>query len=295
MSDQNQEHGPEIDTATGVATTGHEWDGLKELNNPLPRWWLIIFYATVAWAVVYWIFMPAWPGITGHTRGIREHSERENVDTAVAALKEARREQAAGLLNAANVNEIENDPDLLQFAMAAGESAFGDNCATCHGAGGQGYLGYPNLNDDVWLWGGGLDDIKTTITHGIRANHPDTRMSIMPAYGEQGILSRDEVSDMVEFVVHLSGGEADLDAVGRARSTFNDQCAACHGAEGLGDRSIGAPNLTDAVWLFGGERAQIRETIWYARNAVMPNWNERLDDATITALAVYVHTLGGGE
>jgi len=295
MTDDQGKHGPEIDDATGVETTGHEWDGLKELNNPLPRWWLIIFYATCAWAVVYWVFMPALPGISGHTRGLRDHSERENVAMAVADLKAFRSERANQLLSIENVADVENDPDLLQFAMAAGESAFGDNCATCHGSGGRGYKGYPNLNDDVWLWGGSLDSITTTIKAGIRANHPQTRYSAMPAFGSSGVLTRGEIDDVVEYVVHISGREAEADAVARGAATYEAQCAACHGADGTGDREQGAPNLTDAVWLYGSEREEIRTQIWNARNGVMPSWDARLDDATITALAVYVHTLGGGE
>ncbi|MCI5044467.1 MAG: cytochrome-c oxidase, cbb3-type subunit III [Aquisalinus sp.] len=285
----------DIDEVSGIDTTGHEWDGIKELNNPLPRWWLILFYVTVFWSVVYWVFMPSWPGISGHLKGTRNHSERENVELALNELQAFRAENAQRLLSARSLSDIEQDPQLLQFAMASGASAFGDNCATCHGVGGGGFRGYPNLNDDVWLWGGTLDDIKQTIRFGIRSEHPEARISIMPAFGEQGILNSAQISDMVDYVEHLAGRDSDMEAVARIEPVYQAQCSACHGAAGLGDRAQGAPNLTDAEWLFGDDRAAIRDTIYYARNAVMPHWNERLDEPTIAALSVYVHTLGGGE
>lgn len=293
---QNQQNlNPDVDEFSGVNTTGHEWDGIKELNNPLPRWWLIIFYFSIFTAFVYWIFMPSWPGISGYLHGTRHHSERKNVAEQMVHLEQMRAENAQKLLSAVSLSEIENDPELLQFAMAAGKSAFGDNCAMCHGMGGRGFKGYPNLNDDVWLWGGTLDDIKQTITYGIRANSDETRISAMPAFGTQNILSADQINDLVEYVKHLSGEEADRDSVERAASIFKTQCSACHGEDGKGDRNVGAPNLTDTEWLYGNSTEDIRETIYYARNSVMPNWNERLNEETITALAVYVHTLGGGE
>ncbi len=288
----------EIDEHTGVETTGHEWDGIKELNNPLPRWWLWIFYATIVWAVIYMVLMPAIPGLPGMggaTPGLRGENERLNVATELAALQEARTPMFAMLSAAESLTEIERDPQLLRFALEAGESAFGDNCATCHGSGAQGFAGYPNLNDDVWLWGGTLADIKHTLTVGIRAEHPETRISVMPAYGETGLLSRAEINDMVEYVVNLSGGEADQAAVGRGTETWTSQCAVCHGPSGQGLREFGAPNLTDAEWLYGGDRETIYETIYHSRYGVMPHWSDRLDESVIDALAVYVYSLGGGE
>ncbi len=285
----------EIDEPTGVETTGHEWDGIKELNNPLPRWWLIILWITVIWSVIYWVLMPSWPGITGHFAGLRNHSERANVDAAIAALETERSAQMQQLLSATSIDEIERDPQLLQFAMNAGGSLFGDNCATCHGAGGQGFVGYPSLVDDTWLWGGTLDDIQKTLHHGIRSTHPETRLSIMMAYGETGAFSSDQIDDLVEYVTYLSGREADSEAVVRARADFTQQCVSCHGADGTGDPQQGAPDLTDAIWLYGGDRKDLRETLYYGRAGVMPHWTERLSDEQITALAVYVHSLGGGE
>ncbi len=285
----------DVDAHSGVETTGHAWDGIKELNNPLPRWWLIVFYISVVWSIAYWVLMPAWPGISGYTKGLRNHSERENVAEQITALEAARADDTRRLLEAPSMQAIENDPGLHQFAMAAGASLFGDNCATCHGAGGQGFKGYPNLNDDAWLWGGGLDDIRRTIAYGRRSDHPETTNTVMLAYGRDGILSRDQISDLTHYVLDLSRQEHDDAAAERAAPLFAQQCAACHGAAGTGDRTQGAPNLTDVIWLYGGDRASIYETLWNGRAGVMPAWEGRLSDEAILALSVYVHSLGGGE
>lgn len=285
----------DIDEHSGVETTGHEWDGIKELNNPLPRWWLIIFYVTVIWSIVYWVFMPAWPGLTGYTKGLREHSERANVAADIAALDAARAVATRRLIDAPSMQAIENDPELQQFTLAAGGSLFGDNCATCHGAGGQGFPGYPNLNDDAWLWGGSLEEIRRTVSFGIRSDHPETRISAMLAFGRDQILSREQIGDLTEYVLKLSGQEHDVSGAARGEPIFEVQCAACHGSDGRGDRFQGAPNLTDAIWLYGGDRATIFESISEGRASVMPAWINRLSEEEIVALAVYVHSLGGGE
>lgn len=292
------DHEKDIDAHSGIETTGHEWDGIKELNNPLPRWWLITWYVTIAWALVYMVLMPAIPGLPGlgsNTPGIRGHSDRVNVSQAMDELRVARQAQGAALLTA-SLEEIESDRTLQQFAMAMGESAFGDNCATCHGAGGRGFIGYPALADDVWLWDGTLDGIEYTLRHGIRhEGDPDTRFSMMPAFGAMGMLDRGQINDLVEHVVSLSSDEFDAGAAARGEELFAMQCSSCHGADGRGMREFGAPNLTDAEWLYGGSRDAIEATIYNARNSHMPAWDDRLDDATIKALAVYVHSLGGGE
>jgi len=199
-----------VDDITGVETTGHEWDGITELDNPLPSWWLWIFYASIVWSIIYMIFMPAWPalpGFDGHTRGLRDHSERANVAVAMSEL-EARRgpmfEQLQRVVDEAGVTAILDDGDLLNFTLAAGRSAFGDNCATCHGVGGGGGLGYPNLRDDDWIWGGSYDAIRQTIVGGIRWDaHPDTRFSQMPAFGRDGLLTREEISAVTDYVMTL--------------------------------------------------------------------------------------------
>ena len=288
------DHGKDIDRLSGTETTGHEWDGIKELNTPLPRWWLVLFYLCIAWAAGYWILMPAWPGITGYTHGLLNHSQRDEVAAELRALKASRHAKEAALARA-SLRQIQSDPDLLQFAMASGRATFAENCAACHGAGGQGARGYPNLNDDVWLWGGKLEDIQHTITVGVRSTDPNTRQSQMPAFGRDGMLKPAQVDDLVEYVVHISGRRADMAAVARATKLFADNCAMCHGPNGKGNRQVGAPNLTDSEWLYGPTRDDIHDQIWNGHGGVMPTWGGRLTPEEIKAVAVYVHSLGGGE
>jgi cytochrome c oxidase cbb3-type subunit 3 len=282
------------DAHSGTETTGHEWDGIRELNTPLPRWWLYIFYACIVWAIGYWILMPSWPTLHGYTPGLLHHSQRADVANALADLKSQRRIHEMELAHA-SLKQIVANPDLLQFALAEGKSAFGDNCAACHGSGAQGSRGYPNLNDDVWLWGGTLDDIQHTITVGVRSTSPQTRQSQMPAFGRDAMLKPEQIDDLTEYVVHLSGRPADAAAVARAKPLFADNCAVCHGAEGKGNRTFGAPNLTDGEWLYGPRREDIHDQIWNGHGGVMPTWGGKLSPETIKALAVYVHSLGGGE
>lgn len=284
----------EIDDVSGTQTTGHEWDGIKELDTPMPRWWLGMLYATIVWAIGYWIVYPAWPTFSGYTKGLLDHSQRDQVSVDVAALKSARIVHEQQLAKA-TLPEIQSNPDMLQFAMAAGKTVFGDNCVPCHGAGGQGAQGYPNLNDDVWLWGGKLSDIQHTITVGVRAADPATRQSLMPAFGRDGIIKPEQVEDLTDYVLQLSGRKADPRAVRRAGPLFADNCAACHGAKGKGDRSFGAPDLTDNEELYGSSREVIHDQIWNGRGGVTPAWSGRLTKEDIKALAVYVHNLGGGE
>ncbi len=284
----------ETDEVTGVETTGHEWDGIRELDNPLPRWWLYVFYAGIVVAAVYWVLMPAWPGVSGYTKGILGQSDRADVVRELQGLKELRGAQAAKLQKA-SLEEIEADPDLQAYAQAIGQSVFGDNCATCHGTGGVGTKGYANLRDDVWLWGGSLSDIHRTIEVGIRSDHPDTRFSQMPAFGRDQMLTSAQISDLTEYVVGLSRRKADAAAVARAAPTYAEQCAACHGVEGLGDQTKGAPNLTDQEWLYGSSRDDIRVQIWGGRGGVMPSWKTRFDPETLKALAVYIHANAGGQ
>ena len=289
----------DFDQTTGTETTGHEWDGIKELDNPLPRWWLWIFYACIAWSVVYWVLMPAWPappGMQGFTEGVRGNSERVNVANDMEALQASRAEHFAQLETAGSYQAIESDPVLFRFALAAGESTFANFCSTCHGAGAQGFVGYPNLNDDVWIWGGSYEAIQTTIRYGIRSDHPDTRFSQMPAFGADGLLSREEIRNVRDYVLSLSGETGfEETALSAGGTVFAQQCASCHGDNGMGDRTQGAPDLTDAIWLYGGSPAQVENTIWRGPYGVMPAWEGRLDDPTIAAVAAYVYSLGGGE
>lgn len=305
MADQHTPDEPRFDEATGQYTTGHSWDGIEELNTPMPRWWLGIFYLSIVFALVYSFLMPSIPLLNSYTKGFLGRSDRTAVAQDLSALKDSRAELSGQLLDA-NLETIQSNPELFRFAMAAGKSAFGDNCATCHGAGGQGFKGYPNLNDDVWLWGGTFEDIRHTLEVGIRSAHEDSRLSLMSAYGRDGFLSSDDINDVVDYVLsyqsaqtsndtHSEGHESSAASVARGKAHFEENCTSCHGTDLSGDRTQGAPNLKDNDWLYGGSRDEIYETIWSGRQGVMPNWNERLDPSTVTALAVYVHGLGGGE
>ena len=284
-----------IDAVTGTATTGHEWDGIRELNTPLPRWWLWLFYITIVWAIGYWIVYPAWPLISSYSHGAFGWQSRNAVVSDLSELK-ALRAPMTDKLAAASLEQILADQTLLDFARAQGRRAFGDNCAPCHGAGGGGAKGYPNLNDDDWLWGGKLADITRTIQFGIRASHPDTRISQMPAFGRDGILKRPDIEAVADFVRSLSGLAVDpkVDLKFGAK-VFADNCASCHGDKGQGNREFGAPSLADRIWLYGSDRETIVDGITNGRGGVMPAWTGRLDDTTIKALTVYVYTFGGGE
>jgi cytochrome c oxidase cbb3-type subunit 3 len=285
----------QIDAVTGTETTGHEWDGIKELNTPLPRWWLWTFYATIAFAFVYVVLYPAWPLVHTATRGVLGYSTRAKVEDAIAAAKQA---QAGNLERIASmsVEDIAKDEELDRFAVAGGRSAFLVNCVQCHGSGAAGSRGYPNLNDDDWLWGGTLADIQTTITHGIRyTGDPDTRTSEMPAFGADGILTHEQIAQAAEYVLSLSGADHDATLAEQGKQVFADNCAACHGDTGAGGRDFGAPALNDAIWLYGPSRADIIAQITKPRHGVMPAWGARLDPTTIKQLTLFVHSLGGGE
>ncbi|MBE0452874.1 cytochrome-c oxidase, cbb3-type subunit III [Roseovarius autotrophicus] len=283
------------DNKKQVETTGHSWDGIEEYNNPLPRWWVWVFYATIAWGLWYVIAYPAWPLINQATAGYKGWSTRANV----AAEIEAAREANAGInarLVAADLNDVPGDAELNNYAVAAGGAVFRTWCAQCHGSGAAGVQagGYPNLLDNDWLWGGSLEDIHTTIAHGIRnETDPDARWSQMPAFGD--MLDNREIDQVVNYVMALSGEPKDASAVAAGEEIYLDNCAACHGEAGEGDVTQGAPNLADAIWLYGGSYETITETVRYSRFGVMPSWADRLSEAEVRAVAVYVHQLGGGE
>jgi len=278
-----------------TATTGHEWDGIGEFNTPLPRWWVWLFVATVVWSLGYWVVYPAFPLITSHTAGIFGFSSRGQVAADVGALQQLRAEKAGALQNVA-LTDIEKDPAMLALARAQGKAAFGNNCAPCHGLGATGAKGYPNLNDDDWIWGGTLEDIYKTIEVGVRSTHPETRNSMMLAFGKEGLLKRDEIVTVANYVRSLSGlsvrPDVDLSA---GKKVYAENCAQCHADDGTGNRELGAPNLADKIWLYGSDEATIIDVISNGRASVMPAWVDRLDPVTIKALAVYVHSLGGGQ
>ena len=285
---------PERDEITGVDTVGHEWDGIKELNNPLPRWWVWVWVASIVWAVGYWIAMPSWPLISGYTKGVLGYSQRATVARRIGEAQAAKAVHV-DKIRKAGLEDIRKDPALLEFALAGGRSAFAVNCSQCHGAGATGSKGYPNLNDDDWLWGGTLADISATIRGGIRSGHEDTRDSAMPAFLRDEILNKAQIADVAEFVLSLSKRSRDPAAAKRGGVLYTENCASCHREDGRGNREFGAPNLRDAIWLHGEGRDDIVETISNSRRGVMPAWQGRLDEVTLKLLAVYVHSLGGGE
>jgi cytochrome c oxidase cbb3-type subunit 3 len=285
----------DIDHVSGKTTTGHQWDGIKELNTPLPRWWVITFYATIVWAVGYWIVYPAWPMLWSHTTGILHYSSRADVAVELANLEKIRGDKMVAL-GTASLADIEKDPALLALARARGKTVFGDNCAPCHGSGAAGAKGYPNLNDDDWLWGGTLDQIMQTIQFGARSGHGKAHEGAMLAFGKDGILKTDQIVTVANYVRSLSGlpTSQGYDAAAGAK-IFAENCTSCHGDAGKGNRELGAPNLTDKIWLYGSDEATLIETITNGRSGVMPAWAGRLDPVTVKALAVYVHSLGGGQ
>ncbi|WP_296574861.1 cytochrome-c oxidase, cbb3-type subunit III [Phreatobacter sp.] len=287
---------PEIDPATGRTTTGHEWDGIKELNSPLPKWWLYIFYATIVWSIGYWVVYPAWPLVTNYTKGAFGYSSRQEVVRDLDALRALRAERSTALASTP-LEEIARNPTLLTFALAQGKAAFGDNCAPCHGLSATGSRGFPNLRDDSWLWGGGIQDIHQTIAYGVRTADDRSRQGVMPALGgPNGVLKTDEIVTVANYVRSLSGQSTRPGAdLAKGKELFIANCAACHGEDGRGNRDLGAPNLTGHNWVYGSDEKTIIETITQGRGAVMPGWAGRLDETTVKALAVYVHALGGGQ
>ncbi|MEL7274545.1 MAG: cytochrome-c oxidase, cbb3-type subunit III [Pseudomonadota bacterium] len=285
---------PEKDDITGVETTGHEWDGIKELNNPLPRWWLWCFYGTIVFAIAYCIAYPAWPLINSSTKGLLGWSSRGDVVKAMAAVDTERKELATQLTNTA-LDAVPAKGDLLQFAVAGGASAFKVYCSQCHGSGAAGGGIYPNLVDDDWIWGGSLNDIYTTLNHGIRyETDDDTRVSQMPAFGD-GMLERSEIRDVAFHVLSLSGKSTNPEAAQRGAPLYAENCVSCHGERGQGNRELGAPALNDAIWLYGSTPNALIAQISNPKQGVMPGWKDRLSDTTIRQLSLYVHSLGGGE
>lgn len=280
-----------------VETTGHQWDGIEELNNPMPRWWVWTFYATIVWGIGYSVAYPAWPLIKEATPGLLGASTRADVAAEIARVDAANADIKAQLV-AADLNAIGADPNLAAYAERAGAAVFRTNCTTCHGSGAAGFegKGYPNLLDDDWLWGGTMEDIHLTITHGIRnTTDADARYSEMPKFGVDGLLDETQIAQVTEHVLAISGQEHDAALAADGAVVFAENCAACHMEDGSGDRTQGAPKLNDAIWLYGGSRAAVTESIFYARYGVMPNWNTRLSEDEIRAVAFYVHGRGGGE
>ena len=289
-------HNKEIDKHSGVETTGHEWDGLKELNNPAPRWWLWVFIACFIWAVGYWVVYPAWPTTKDHTTGTFGWTEYKKLKKDQGAIM-ARKQKYLDQINNMSVEEVRTSPEVFEFAKAAGEALFKDNCATCHQAGGAGAKGYPNLNDDEWIWGGSLAEIQQTITHGIRAKDDSTHDSLMPSFGKDGILKAEEIHKVANYVMSLSGKASNTDEtyLKEGAELFANNCASCHGEKGEGNKDFGAPDLANAIWLKTFNEEEVYNQIWNAKMGMMPNWGARLSDEQIKLLTIYVHSLGGGQ
>ncbi len=272
-------------------TTGHEWDGISEYNIPAPRWWLIVWIICILWSIGYWVFYPTWPVSGGNTKGSLNWTQQSQLAESQKEISD-KRDVFFDKIAKSDFQQIQKDPELMEFAINGGRAAFKENCAACHGTGAQGAKGFPNLNDDDWLWGGKISDIYQTIKYGIRSSHDKTRFSQMPSFGIDKILKKEEIEDVVEYVMSLSDSTKHNQ---KGESIFKANCVACHGANGKGDRLVGAPNLSDAIWLYGNSKEDITFTVTYAHAGVMPYWVGRLDDNTIKQLSLYVHSLGGGE
>ncbi len=286
----------EIDAVTGTETTGHVWDDdLKELNKPLPKWWLWTFYVSIIWGIGYMIAYPAWPTLNSYTKGVLGYSQRATVAKELEAAKKGQAGRLA-VIDTTPLGEIRTNAELLRYATAGGRVIFAENCAPCHGRGAQGSLGYPNLNDDEWLWGGTLSDIQKTIQVGIRSDHKETRTSAMPRFGLDKLLDDKQINDVAEYVLMIAGrAGGDLAAAERGKKLYAEQCVACHAQNGKGNKELGAPDLTDAIWLFGSAKSDIVESIRTGRGGQMPQWASRLDPTSIKLLTLYVHSLGGGK
>ncbi len=285
----------EIDEFSGTQTTGHDWGGIKELDTPMPRWWLWTFAICIVWAFAYVLAYPAIPLITSNTKGFLGFSSRGELAKTMTQVK-AEQQKFVTKINELSLEEIRADKELAEFAYAGGKSAFAVNCSQCHGSGASGSPGYPNLNDDNWLWGGSLKDIHTTISNGIRfEQNDDTRISVMPAFGRDEILDRKQIVQVAHFVLSLTKKEHDGDSAKAGAAIYAENCSACHGDKGQGDREQGAPQIGNALWLYGNDMEAIVRQITNPKHGVMPAWAGRLDNATIKQLTIYVHALGGGE
>jgi cytochrome c oxidase cbb3-type subunit III len=286
---------PTKPTKKEIETTGHVWDGIEELNTPMPRWWLWTFIACIIWGIGYTVAYPAWPMLTRATPGLLGSSTRADLAADMARFEQANADISAKLVSV-DLTAIAPNPDLQAYAVSAGAAIFRTNCSQCHGGGAAGVQasGYPNLLDDDWLWGGDITAIHSTITHGVRNDiDPDARFSQMPAFGD--ILEQPQIDQVVQHVLAISGQDHDAAQAGPGAAVFAENCASCHGDAGIGNREFGAPNLTDAIWLYGNTQEKLQQTVIYARNGVMPNWSNKLTEAEIRAVAAYVHQLGGGE
>jgi cytochrome c oxidase cbb3-type subunit III len=285
----------EKDVISGQDTTGHEWDGVKELNTPVPKWWLYVFAASILWAFGMFVLYPSFPYGTGYFHGLLGYSTRVAVDAEVDKLV-AQRKGSMDKIAAMSFDAVKADPALMEVALTSGRITFAENCQPCHGPGGGGRPAYPALAAGAWIWGGTLADIQQTITHGIRSGDTDARQSMMPRFGADNVLKPAEVEAVASYVwASFYGHPADGQDTTAGAKIFAENCVACHGEQGQGNREMGAPKLASQVHLYGSTRETIANQVTLPRQGVMPNWGTRLDPATIKAVALYVHALGGGE
>ncbi|WBU53998.1 cytochrome-c oxidase, cbb3-type subunit III [Paracoccus sp. SCSIO 75233] len=281
----------ERDPLTGHLTTGHEWDGIVELNTPVPRpvWFFIA--TTAIWSFIIWLLLPTWPLVSTYTKGLLSTDQRKEVEQAVLEADEARADWAARITDLP-VEKILADPDLAEIVRTSGPQLFGDNCAACHGLDANGGPGFPSLTDSAWLWGGEFDTVMETIRVGINSDHPETRFGQMMAFGRDGILSRDDIRAVAAYVRSLSGTSGLSAQAEQGKSLFADNCVTCHAEDGSGDIAMGAPDLTDDFWIYGGSSRELFDTIFGGRQGWMPAWEERLPETERKILAIYLEELG---
>ncbi len=284
-------HGESKPSADSPKTMGHEWDGIAEFNNPLPRWWVIVFMVCIAWALVFAVVMPSFPAAHRYFGGLLGYSSRADLRANLGETANAR-SQWLEPMKSLSAPAIVANPELLQVAMRGGEVIFKENCAACHGIGGTGSKGYPALVDDEWMWGGTLPEIVQTITHGVRNEDPNSHNSMMPAFGRDGLLDRAQIATLADYIVAISSGQPGKP---EGHTLFEANCAVCHGPKGEGTKENGAPALNNQIWLYGGDRNDIITQINSPRHGVMPTWQGRLTDVDIKQVAIYVHSLGGGK
>lgn len=279
----------ERDPVSGYLTTGHDWNGIKELNSPVPRVVFFFIAVTHIYAVVAWFLLPTWPLGQTFTKGLLGIDQKTAVEADLAAATAARADWTEALATA-DFDEVRTDPDLMARALATARPLFGQNCQMCHGKDGIGGPGYPRLNDDIWLWGGTAEEIATTLRVGINSDHPDSHVAQMPAFGHDELLTRPEIAVVADYVQTLSIGVVQGDP-SEGALLFQTNCAACHGEDAKGVEGSGAPNLTDADWVYGADAAIILQALMLGRQGKMPSWESRLSEAEIRALALYVEDL----
>lgn len=278
------------DKSKKITDTGHSWDGITEYNNDSPRWWWIVWIVCIIWAVGYWFFYPTWPNSSGNTKGSLGWTQFSQLKESQQEITD-RKDVHLQKFSKSSFKEIRKSPELMSYALRGGETIFKNNCSSCHGTGGAGSKGFPNLNDDDWLWGGKLEDIYQTLLYGIRSGHEKARFSQMPAFGLDKILNKGEIHEVMNYVLSLSGkGKYSK----KGEEIFMANCASCHGKNAKGDQKVGAPNLADQIWLYGSDESDLFYTIYFARAGVMPNWSGRIDEQSIRQVSLYVHSLGGG-